>query len=158
VDDEERDFSPGAQKDSKGKMVSFLVRLPAELVEEMEWRFMEPAENLLKSKVGEMLEEFSYEHEEGDIEALNSIEVRELKHPFMLLKAMFHRILMDAALGRDIKERVFDKMIELHKFEKKMTLKARQWIESYAHEGKKELLSTQVDLQMKANVPTIHDR
>lgn len=158
MEDDEKEFSTGPKKDSKGKMVSFMVRIPAELIEEMEWRFMEPAENLLKSKVGEMLEEFSYEHEEGDIEALNAVDVRELKSPFMLLKTMFHRLLLDAAIGRDIKERVFDKMIELHKFEKKMTLKARQWIESYAHEGRKELLSTQVDLKMKANVPTIHDR
>lgn len=156
--DDEKEFERTSKGDTHGKMVSFLVRIPADLVEEMEWRFMEPAESLLKAKVAEMLEEFSYEFEEGDIEALNAVEVRELKNPFMLLKTMFHRLLLDAAIGRDVKERVFDKMVELHKFEKKMTLKARQWIDSYAHGGNKELLSTQVDLKMKATTPTVHDR
>ncbi len=158
MEDDDREFAPEASKDSKGKMVTFLVRMPAELVEEMEWRFMEPAQNLLKAKVGEMLGEFSYEHEEGDVEALNAVDVRELKRPWLLLKALLGRIFLDAAFGRPIDERVFDKMIEQAKFEKKMTLKARQWIESYNHGGNRELVGTQVDLGMKATTPTIYDR
>jgi len=145
-------------RSQKGRMVNFLVRLPAELVEEMEWRFMEPAENLVKAKVAEMLEEFTWEHDEGDFEALDAVEIRELKNPFRLLQTMFHRILCDAALGRGIKERVFERMIELHKYEKKMALRARQWIESYAHGGNRDLVATQMDVRMNVRTPTIHDR
>ena len=140
------------------KSVSFVVQIPSEIVEELEMRFLEPAESLLKGKVSEMLEEYTWELDEGDTEAFDSVSVREVKAPLKLLLTLLRKLLLDAALGREIKERVMERLIDMHTFEKRMHRKAQEYISSYAHGGNKALLAKETDLDSDPEPKTGFDR
>jgi len=146
------------KRDIKQRMITFQVRIPSEFVEEIEWRFIEPFQELLKGKVGELLEEYGWEYEEGETTALDAVDVQEMKKPLLLLKHFLHRVLIAGALGRNVKERVIARIIEHFKFEKKMALKAKEYMASYSHDGDKTLLSTQLDLKFDKKTPTMFDR